>query len=98
VTIGLVPDGARSDRVYTFSTPSITLTLGGATAALNAFDTSTLVGIISVGNLDPGTHTVKVTITVPPGIKIVAESPDQITVTVTIPPSPGPSPSSSIIP
>jgi YbbR domain-containing protein len=74
------------------------LTLGGATAALNAFDTSTLVGIISVGNLDPGTHTVKVTITVPPGIKIVAESPDQITVTVTIPPSPGPSPSSSIIP
>jgi len=98
VTIGLVPDGARSDRVYTFSTPSITLTLGGATAALNAFDTSTLVGVISVGNLDPGTHTVKVTISVPPGIKIVAESPDHVTVTVTIPPSPSPSPTSSILP
>jgi len=88
VTIGLVPDGARSDRVYTLSTPNVTLTLGGATAALNAFDTSTLVGIVSVGNLDPGSHTVVITIYLPSGIKMVAISPAQITVTVAIPPSP----------
>ena len=49
VTIGVVPDGAKSDLVYRFSTPSVTVTLGGAAAALNAFDTSTLVGIVSVG-------------------------------------------------
>jgi YbbR domain-containing protein len=91
VTIGIVPDGARSDRVYGFSTPSVTVTLGGATAALNAFDTSTLVGVVSVGSLDPGTHTVTVTITLPPGIKLVVLSPAHITVTVSIPSSPLPS-------
>lgn len=91
VTIGIVPDGARSDRIYALSTPSVTVTLGGAAAALNAFDTSTLVGIVSVGSLDPGTYTVQVSVTVPPGIKIVAQNPQQITVIVTIPPSPPPS-------
>ena len=91
VTIGLVPDGARSDRIYTLSTPSVTVTLGGATVDLNALDTSTLVGIVSVGNLDPGSHTVVITIYLPSGIKMVAISPAQITVTVDIPPSPPPS-------
>lgn len=91
VTIGLVPDGARSDRIYTLSTPSVTVTLGGATVNLNALDTSTLVGIVSVGNLDPGSHTVVITIYLPSGIKMVAISPAQITVTVDIPPSPPPS-------
>jgi YbbR domain-containing protein len=95
VTIGIVPDGARSDRTYVLSTPSVTVTLGGAAAALNAFDTSTLVGVVSVGSLDPGTYTVQVSVTVPSGIKIVAENPQQITVTVTIPPSPPPSASPS---
>jgi YbbR domain-containing protein len=91
VTIGLVPNGARSDRVYTLSTPNVTVTLGGATFALNAFDTSTLVGIVSVGGLDPGTHTVKIVLILPSVIKLVAISPAQVYVTVTIPPSPPPS-------
>jgi YbbR domain-containing protein len=95
VTIGIVPDGARSDRTYALSTPSVTVTLGGAEAALNAFDTSALVGVVSVGSLDPGTYTVQVSVTVPSGIKIVAENPQQITVTVTIPASPSPSASPS---
>jgi YbbR domain-containing protein len=95
VTIGIVPDGARSDRIYTLSIPSVTVTLGGAAAALNAFDTSTLVGVVSVGTLLPGTYTVQVSVGVPSGIKIVAESPPEITVIVTIPPSPSPSPSLS---
>lgn len=91
VTIGIVPDGARPDRIYALSTPSVTVTLGGAAAALNAFDTSSLVGIVSVGSLEPGAHTVQIKITVPSGIKIVSVNPDQITVTVSIPPSPPPS-------
>ena len=90
VKIGLVPNGARPDRIYTLSTPNTTVTLGGATAALNAFDTSTLVGIVSVGNLDPGSHSVVITIYLPSGIKMVAISPAQITVTVAMPPSPPP--------
>ena len=90
VTVGLVPSGARPDRIYTLSTPNTTVTFGGATAALNAFDTSTLVGIVSVGNLDPGSHSVAITIYLPSGIKMVAISPAQITVTVAMPPSPPP--------
>ena len=92
LSIGIVPDGARPDRIYVLSTPSVTVTLGGAAAALNAFDTSTLVGIVSVGTLGPGTYTVTVTVTVPPGIKIVSLSPKRVTVTVELPPSPSPSP------
>jgi YbbR domain-containing protein len=73
----------------------VTVTLGGAAAALNAFDTSTLVGIVSVGTLAPGTYTVQISVSVPSGIKIVAQNPLKITVTVTVPPSPEPSPSPS---
>jgi len=93
VSVGVVPDGARADRVYTLSTPSVIVTLGGATAALNAFDTSTLTATASVGTLDVGTYTVNLSITVPPGIKVVAISPAQITVTVANAPSLSPSPS-----
>jgi len=95
VSVGLVPEGARSDRIYSLSTPSVTITIGGATAALNAFDTSTLVGVVSVGGLDVGTHSVIVTTALPPGIKLVGISPSQITVTVTNAPTPPPAPSAS---
>jgi YbbR domain-containing protein len=93
VSVGVVPDGARSDRIYTLSTPGVIVTLGGATAALNAFDTSTLVGHISVGTLDLGTHTVIVSVIVPSGIKVQDISPPQITVTVANAPTPPPPPS-----
>ncbi|HEX7496307.1 MAG TPA: CdaR family protein, partial [Candidatus Limnocylindrales bacterium] len=95
VSVGLVPEGARSDRIYSLSTPSVTITIGGATAALNAFDTSTLVGMVSVGGLDVGAHSVIVTTALPPGIKLVGISPSQITVTVTNAPTPPPAPSAS---
>jgi YbbR domain-containing protein len=95
VSVGLVPDGPRSDRIYSLSTPSVTITIGGATAALNAFDTSTLVGLVSVGSLNVGTHSVVVTTALPPGIKLVSISPSQITVTVTNAPTPPPAPSAS---
>jgi YbbR domain-containing protein len=92
VTVGVVPVGARSDRVYALSTPTVTVTLGGAAAALNAFDTSTLVAAVSVGTLDNGTYTLTVSITVPPGIKAVAISPAHVVVTVSMPPTLSPSP------
>jgi YbbR domain-containing protein len=92
VTVGIVPDGARSDRVYSLSTPTVTVTLGGAAAALNAFDASSLVGKVTVTGLDNGTYTLTVSITVPPGIKVVAVSPAQVAVTVSSPPAPTPSP------
>ena len=91
VSVGVVPAGARADRIYTLSTPSVIVTLGGATAALNAFDTSTLVGTVSVSSLDVGTHAVNITVVVPAGINVVTISPAQITVTVATPPTPPPS-------
>jgi YbbR domain-containing protein len=98
VSVGVVPTGARPDLTYYLSTPSVIVTLGGATAALNAFDTSTLVASASVVSLDVGTHTVTLTITVPPGIRVVSISPAQVVVTVVAPPSPSPSPSPSPVP
>jgi YbbR domain-containing protein len=95
LTVGVVPTGAAADRVYTLSTPSVIVTLSGATAALNAFDTSTLVATVAVGGLDIGAHALTVTITVPPGINVVAISPAQITVTVSSPPTPSPAASPS---
>lgn len=97
VTIGIVPDGARLDRVYSLSTLTGFVTLGGPTAALNVLDVSTLVGTVSVGDLDVGLHTVKVSVPVPPGIKILAVNPTQITVTVAAAPT-APPPSSSPTP
>ena len=95
VTVGIVPAGARTDLEYALSTPSVTVTLGGAAAALNAFDTSTLVGVASVGSLGPGSYTVKIAISVPPGIQVVARKPSQIIVTVSSPPTPPPPPTLS---
>ena len=91
VSVVVVPAGARSDRIYTLSTPSVIVTLSGATAALNAFDTSTLVGTVSVSSLDVGTHAVNITVVVPAGINVVTISPAQITVTVASAPTPPPS-------
>jgi YbbR domain-containing protein len=93
VSIGIVPTGVRSDLIYSLSTPNVTVTLGGATAALNAFDTSTLTGSVSVGDLAPGKYTVSVSVFLPAGIKIVPGgiNPAQITVTVTSPATPAPS-------
>ncbi len=92
VAVGIVPVGSRADRKYSFSTLSTIVTIGGASAALDAFDTSTLVATIDVSSLEPGTYTVQVTVVIPSGIKLVALSPGQITVTVSIPVSPVPSP------
>jgi YbbR domain-containing protein len=93
ISVGVVPVGARTDLIYTLSTPSVIVTLGGATAALNALDTSTMVTTVQVGGLDVGAHTVTLVVIVPPGIKVANISPAQIVVTVTAPPPPPPSPS-----
>jgi YbbR domain-containing protein len=92
VSIGLVPEGARAGVFYVLSASNGSVTIGGATAALNAFDTSSLTGSVAVGSLGPGTHTVQVVVTLPAGIKLVSLNPSQVTVTVTIPATPSPSP------
>jgi YbbR domain-containing protein len=92
LTVGLVLDGARSDRAYTLSAPSVIVTLGGATAALSALDTATLVASMSVASLDTGSHDVNVTFSAPAGIKVLAISPSQISVTIAPAAVPSPTP------
>jgi len=91
VSVGVAPTGALSDRIYSLSTPSIALTIGGATAALDAFDTSNLVATAAVGGLEAGVHVVQVSISLPPGIKMLSMNPSSIQVTVTVPATPAPS-------
>jgi YbbR domain-containing protein len=90
VTVGVVPTGARSDRIYALSAPSVVVTLGGATATLNAFDTSTLVGTVAVADMDVGVHTAVISVALPPGITLLAISPAQLVVTVSSVPTPPP--------
>jgi YbbR domain-containing protein len=93
LSIGIVLEGARPDRTYSLSTNSVLVTIGGATAALNAFDTSSFVATANVSALDTGSYLVTLTISPPPGIKVVAMSVVQITVNVsvtTVTPAPSP--------
>ena len=82
LSVGVVLDGARSDRAYTLSAPNVIVTLGGATAALSALDPANLVASASVATLDTGSHVVNVTFSAPAGIKVLAISPSQVTVTI----------------
>jgi YbbR domain-containing protein len=95
ISVGIVATGASTRLLYAYSSLNATVTIGGATAALNAFDTSTVTGTVSVQDLGPGTYTLNVAVALPAGIKLVAISPTQITVTITSPPSPSPLPSPS---
>ncbi|HEX8940494.1 MAG TPA: CdaR family protein [Candidatus Limnocylindrales bacterium] len=92
-SVGLVPDGARSDRTYAFSTSSVVVTLGGSLAALGAVDPTSFAATASVAGLDPGSHTVPVRVVLPAGLNLVAISPPSVTVTVGLPASPTPTPS-----
>ena len=94
VSVGVTLDGERPDQLYTPSVLNVLVTVGGPSAALAALDPTTLVAHVSVGGLDPGAHTLAVTIDLPPGIKLAAPiSPRTIVVTITAPPTPSPAPS-----
>ena len=95
---GIVLSGARGDRTYTLSSDSVLVTVGGSVVSLDALDPRTLAVIADVDGLAPGTHKVKLKISLPADVKLVAVSPPEITVTVsavaTAPPaSPSPLPS-----
>src|SRR5262249_4197877 len=85
VGVGLV--GARPDRLYVLSTPSVNVTLGGTIAGLNALDATALVATVDVG-----VHVGPVDFAPTGGLKVVTISPPSISVTVS---EPSASPSAS---
>jgi YbbR domain-containing protein len=72
----------------------VTLTLGGSVADLDRLSGATIVGLLDVSDLGPGTSEVPVTVDLPAGVALVAASPDTITVTISVP---APSPSASAV-
>jgi YbbR domain-containing protein len=95
---GIVLSGARDDRTYNLSTASVLVTVGGTIAALDPLDPRALAVIADVDGLAPGSHKIKLKISLPADVKLVATSPPEVTVVVTQNASPSPSPSPSPTP
>jgi YbbR domain-containing protein len=96
-SVGIVLSGARDDRTYSLSTDSVVVTVGGTVAALDSLDPRTLAVVADVDGLAPGNHKVRLKISLPADVQLVATSPPEVTVSVggnaTPPPQPSPSPS-----
>jgi YbbR domain-containing protein len=88
---GIVLSGARDDRTYSLSTASVLVTVGGTVAALDALDPRALAVVADVDGLAPGSHKIKLKISLPADVKLVATSPPEVTVVVTLNVSPSPS-------
>ena len=84
-TAGIVLGGARTDRQYSLSVPEATLTIGGSSADLDRLNGGTLSLTANVADLEPGTHTVPLTIQLQGGLSVVAISPPNVIVTVSVP-------------
>ena len=98
-SVGIVLSGARDDRSYTLSTASVLVTVGGTVAALDALDPRTLAVVADVDGLSAGNHKVKLNISLPADVQLVATSPPDVVVTVaenaSPPPTAAPTPSPS---
>jgi YbbR domain-containing protein len=81
--VGLRPTGVVAGRSYTLSVPDVLVTLGGTSAALDAIDPAELSATVPVGDLEPGSHPVRVVFEAPDGTSLVAISPATVTVVVT---------------
>ncbi len=95
---GIVLSGARDDRTYSLSTATILVTVGGNVADLDGLDPRSLAVVADVDGLGPGIHKVKLKLSLPADLTLVATSPPDVTVTVatnasTPPASPSPAPS-----
>jgi YbbR domain-containing protein len=96
-SVGIVLSGARDDRTYALSSASVLVTVGGTVGALDSLDARTLAVVADVNGLGPGSHRVKLKISLPADVQLVATSPPETTVTVTqnVSPTAVPSPSPS---
>jgi YbbR domain-containing protein len=95
---GVVLSGAKDDRTYSLSTASVTVTLGGTVAALDGIDPGTFAVVADVDGLGPGVHRVKLRVSLPADVKLVAMSPSEVTVTVAQSATPTPPPSATPVP
>jgi hypothetical protein len=97
IDAGLDLIGETPGQRYELSADGVILTLGGSVADLDRLSGATIVGLLDVTDLEPGTSDVPVTVDLPAGVALVAASPDTITVTITVP-VPSPSASAVVVP
>ncbi|MBX3030049.1 MAG: hypothetical protein KF809_07795 [Chloroflexi bacterium] len=90
IAAGIRVDGARRNRVYTPSTPSVLVTLAGPLPALDTLDPATIVARIDVAGLGSGTHEVDVTVEAIEGLQVLGVAPASIRVQVAAAPTPSP--------
>ena len=83
--------GDAAGLSYSIPVDRVLLTIGGSAAELDKLDGATLVADLVVGDLEPGTTDVPVTVELPAGLTLVSATPGTIPVTVTAPPAPSPS-------
>jgi YbbR domain-containing protein len=95
LSAGIEIVGAHPDRAYELSVDRVAVTLGGSLAALDTVDAASFTVSIDVSTLGEGSHVVRVVVSLPPGVSLVATNPALVGVTVTVhtpPPVPSPSP------
>lgn len=98
LSAGIEIVGARDDRAYELSVDRVAVTLGGSLAALDAVDAATFTVSVDVSDLGEGSHVVRVVVSLPRGVSLVATNPALVGVTVTVhapPASPTPTPTPS---
>jgi YbbR domain-containing protein len=95
---GLQLFGQKPGLTYETSPLTVLLTLFGTSADLDTLGAVPIVVALSVADLEPGTHSVKVVPSLPSGVTVAAISPESITVTVEEMPTPTPAPTPSPTP
>lgn len=96
---GLILLGTRPDLVYELSIDRILVTIGGSVADLDRLSGVTLVLTADVTGLEPGAHSVAVSVNLATGLTLLGASPNPVEVIVSSPAaSPGPSQASSPAP
>jgi YbbR domain-containing protein len=80
--VGVRMVGVRPEFEYQVAVDRVLITLGGSPTELDRIVGATLAADLDVAALGPGTTNVRVGATLPPGISLVAASPEEVAVTV----------------
>jgi YbbR domain-containing protein len=81
-TAGIVVNGGRTDRLYTLSVPSASVTVGGTPVDLDRLTGASLSVTADVSGLEVGVHEVTLTMSLQSGLTVIAIRPATVTVTV----------------
>jgi YbbR domain-containing protein len=97
-SVGLALVGTDPQYTYGVAPDQVLITVGGPLGALDAVAADQLVAQIDVAGVGPGAAQLGYTVALPPGVTLVAGSPQQVTVTVVQVATPGPSPTATTLP